>query len=63
LFGEINRVKAPEGVRSQAEYRTIVLVVVDVGLLDSNPSEGADELVSNVVGSDVIEEAVPGKRS
>jgi len=60
LSGEINRVKASDGARLQAEYRNLVSGLVDRGLLDSNPSEGAGELASNVLGPDVIEEAVPG---
>eukprot|EP00584_Thalassiosira_punctigera_P019153 CAMPEP_0172571982 /NCGR_PEP_ID=MMETSP1067-20121228/133337_1 /TAXON_ID=265564 ORGANISM="Thalassiosira punctigera, Strain Tpunct2005C2" /NCGR_SAMPLE_ID=MMETSP1067 /ASSEMBLY_ACC=CAM_ASM_000444 /LENGTH=849 /DNA_ID=CAMNT_0013364431 /DNA_START=104 /DNA_END=2653 /DNA_ORIENTATION=+ len=58
LSGEINRVKASDGARLQAEYQTLVTGLVDQGLLDTDPSEVG--LASNVLSPDVINEAVPG---
>lgn len=58
LSGEINRVKASDGARLQAEYQSLVNGLVDQGLLDSHPSEVG--LASNVLSPDVINESIPG---
>ena len=58
LSSEINRVKASDGARLQAEYQNLVAGLVDQGLLDSDPSEVG--LASNVLSPDVINESVPG---
>lgn len=58
LTSEINRVKASDSARLQAEYQNLVNGLVDRGLLDSHPSEVG--LASNVLSADVISESVPG---
>jgi len=58
LSSEINRVKASDSARLQAEYQSLVTGLVDQGLLDTDPSEVG--LASNILSPDVINEAVPG---
>ncbi|KAL9180696.1 hypothetical protein ACHAXT_011149 [Thalassiosira profunda] len=58
LTSEINRVKASDSARLQAEYQNLVNGLVDQGLLDAAPSEVG--LASNVLAPDVIAESVPG---
>lgn len=58
LSSEVNRVKASDSARLQAEYQNLVAGLVDQGLLDADPSEVG--LASNVLSPDVINEAVPG---
>ena len=58
LSSEVNRVKASDSARLQAEYQNLVNGLVDQGLLDTDPSEVG--LASNVLSPDVINESVPG---
>ena len=58
LSSEVNRVKASDSARLQAEYQNLVNGLVDQGLLDTDPSEIG--LASNVLSPDVINESVPG---
>jgi len=58
LSGEINRAKASDGARLQAEYQSLVNGLVDQGLLDAHPNEVG--LASNILSPDVVAESVPG---
>ena len=73
LSGEVNRVKATEGARLQAEYRNLVNGLIEQGLLDGGGggsdgngavvvqnADGGSGLASNVLSDDVMNESVPG---
>lgn len=58
LSNEINRLRAKEGIRLQAEYQNLVTGLLDQELMDTNPEEVG--LASNIRSPDVAHEAVPG---
>ena len=64
LSGEVNRVKATEGARLQAEYRNLVNGLIEQRLLDGGGGGGGgggrDDNGAVVVRNDVMSESVPG---
>jgi DNA excision repair protein ERCC-2 len=58
LSSEVSRIKASDANRLQAEYQNLVNGLIDQGLLDAPPNEVG--LASNILPSDVLNEAVPG---
>mmetsp|Transcript_15406 Transcript_15406/g.31355 ORF Transcript_15406/g.31355 Transcript_15406/m.31355 type:complete len:884 (+) Transcript_15406:280-2931(+) len=58
LSSEVSRIKASDATRLQAEYQNLVNGLVDQGLLDAPPNEVG--LASNILGTDILNEAVPG---